>query len=83
MNESGQSTAPRVAGDHQERAVEVVLTGGPAALPASIQLDSAVDAEKIKIQHYGGYEHFERDIDHADDGRVRVYRWVGRTKIAE
>ncbi|MDT5032710.1 MAG: hypothetical protein QOC94_2881, partial [Actinoplanes sp.] len=35
--------------------------------------------ERVKISFYGGYEHFERDTE-SDDA---VYRWIGRTRVAE
>lgn len=65
---------------------EAVLEGGPASIPEALR-SQAIDPlqEKIKLQHYGGYEHFER-IDWTDartaDGHV-VFRWTKRTEIAE
>jgi hypothetical protein len=52
--------------------VEVVLRGGPPAIP---------EADKIKIMHAGGYEHFER----VPAGAVSqpTFQWVTRTEIAE
>ncbi|MDM4719700.1 DUF5988 family protein [Micromonospora sp. WMMA1363] len=38
---------------------------------------------KIKVRHYGGYEHFERDPAGVVDGAPAVFRWTGRTRIAE
>ncbi|BCJ69215.1 hypothetical protein GCM10009779_40330 [Polymorphospora rubra] len=40
-------------------------------------------AEKIKVQYNGGYEHFGRDspVDVVDV--PVVFRWTGRTRIAE
>jgi hypothetical protein len=40
---------------------------------------------KLKIEHLGGYEHFERaasDLD-PDAGPPETFRWTLRTKIAE
>ncbi|MEE3921082.1 DUF5988 family protein [Micromonospora sp. BRA006-A] len=36
---------------------------------------------KIKILYYGGYEHFERGT--ATPVEPVVFRWTGRTRIAE
>ncbi|MFG1674677.1 DUF5988 family protein [Micromonospora sp. NPDC049282] len=64
--------------------VEAVLEGGPAMLPAELrnQRVSLVES-KIKVRYYGGYEHFERDPAVALDGVPAVFRWTGRTRIAE
>ncbi|MEU4366841.1 DUF5988 family protein [Micromonospora chersina] len=64
--------------------VEAVLEGGPATLPAELRNHrvSPVDS-KIKVRHYGGYEHFERDSAGVADGAPVVFRWTGRTRIAE
>ncbi|MEV0002669.1 DUF5988 family protein [Micromonospora sp. NPDC050980] len=64
--------------------VEAVLEGGPAMLPAELrhQRVSMVES-KIKVRYYGGYEHFERDPAVVLDGVPAVFRWTGRTRIAE
>ncbi|MEH1102317.1 DUF5988 family protein [Micromonospora sp. CPCC 205561] len=65
--------------------VDVVLEGGPADLPPERRLLKAVAAgERVKIEHYGGYEHFERQTgaDPADDGPI-AFRRTMRTRIAE
>jgi hypothetical protein len=36
----------------------------------------------VKVEHYGGHEHFERDDRTAGQNPV-VYRWTTRTRIAE
>ncbi|MFC7531608.1 DUF5988 family protein [Actinoplanes sp. GCM10030250] len=70
----------------QDLTIAVALEGGPADLPVasrSVRIDGA--QEKIKVEHLGGYEHFERTEDwHAGDEERRVvYRWTLRTRIAE
>jgi hypothetical protein len=62
--------------------VEVILEGGPSDLPADLRAGRFTsDTEKVKIPHYGGYEHFERAT--ADGARPVVFRWTGRTRVAE
>ncbi|ADU11335.1 DUF5988 family protein [Micromonospora aurantiaca] len=63
--------------------IDVVLEGGPADLPADLRSRRVSTAEKkIKILYYGGYEHFERGNAAAAVEPV-VFRWTGRTRIAE
>jgi hypothetical protein len=63
-----------------------VLTGGPLDIPTE-QRECSVDPEdgKIKLPHRGGYEHFERTEERAGEasGDRLVFRWVGRTRVAE
>jgi hypothetical protein len=66
--------------------VRVVLEGGPTALSGTertVQVSDAV--QKIKVQHEGGYEIFERVADPSimDTSQTVVFRWSMRTKIAE
>ncbi|WP_433550558.1 DUF5988 family protein [Micromonospora zamorensis] len=65
--------------------ISVVLEGGPTDLPAALRGPSEqIEGTKIKIMHLGGYEHFERISEEADDGsRPIVFRWTMRTRIAE
>ncbi|WP_254909628.1 DUF5988 family protein [Micromonospora sp. NBS 11-29] len=64
--------------------VEAVLEGGPATLPVELRSHRVSPVEsKIKVRHYGGYEHFERDTVGAADDAPAVFRWTGRTRIAE
>jgi Family of unknown function (DUF5988) len=60
----------------EEDDMEVVLRGGPTGIP---------EADKIKIIHAGGYEHFERTGNDTgiDAGGARTFQWVTRTEIAE
>ena len=64
--------------------VEAVLEGGPVNLPAELRRHRVSPvADKIKVHYYGGYEHFERDSSRITEGRPAVFRWTGRTRIAE
>lgn len=64
--------------------IDAVLEGGPVTLPAELRSHRVSLADhKIKVRHYGGYEHFERDPAEAADGTPVVFRWTGRTRIAE
>lgn len=63
---------------------EVVLRGGPADFPAEMRVHSLLnDADKVKIPHYGGYEHFERTAGPVDENGRPIFEWTGRTRIAE
>jgi hypothetical protein len=73
-----------------EELINVSLQGGPEALPRSLAVErSRLRDGKLKIQHLGGYEHFEREPLDPDgayddvDGLSEIYRWTLRTKIAE
>lgn len=65
-----------------------VLEGGPTSIPAAsrTQVVSPRD-EKIKLPHYGGYEHFVRtaelDLDESASSHRIIFRWITRTEIAE
>jgi hypothetical protein len=76
----------RVDCGDDERVVDAVLEGGPVDLPANLRKLRAVTVDrKIKIEHRGGYEHFERDEGRntsRETGPV-VFRWIARTRIAE
>jgi hypothetical protein len=64
--------------------IDAVLEGGPVDLPTDLRRHR-IDATdgKIKVLHGGGYEHFERDDSGAIDGGALVFRWTGRTRVAE
>ncbi|MFI8091853.1 DUF5988 family protein [Streptomyces sp. NPDC086080] len=70
-----------------ERMVNVTLIGGPDDLPAdrrTVLIDTANAPDKIKIEYYGGYQHFEPADEPGGAGRgPRIFRWTGFTKIAE
>ncbi len=63
-----------------QRLVTADLRGGPALLPEELRhpLVSSAD-DCVKVCHYGGYEHFEREP--SSDGAI--YYWTGRTYVAE
>jgi hypothetical protein len=72
--------------------INVSLQGGPEAIPRTVQVEkSKLEDGKLKIEHLGGYEHFERATsDHDPDrahsaapGLKEIFRWTLRTKIAE
>ncbi|MEH0973673.1 DUF5988 family protein [Micromonospora sp. CPCC 205546] len=64
--------------------IDAVLEGGPADLPPDLRSRRVAGAEeKIKVLHYGGYEHFERGSAPATVELPVVFRWTGRTRIAE
>jgi hypothetical protein len=69
--------------------VDAVLHGGPDDLPAELRRTRIpAHHHKIKVPYRAGYEHFERaaDTDHATedhDSRQLIFRWTGRTAIAE
>jgi Family of unknown function (DUF5988) len=70
----------------------VHLEGGPYDLPLRVGTVSAGES-RLRIEHYGGYEHFERaepDAAGQPAGQPSgqpsgpgVFRWTGRTHIAE
>jgi hypothetical protein len=66
--------------------VRAILEGGPESIPdaSRIQLVSPLDL-KIKLPHYGGYEHFERAgwLDESTSDQHLVFRWTMRTELAE
>jgi hypothetical protein len=65
--------------------IDVVLEGGPAEMPLDLRICRAsAGAEKIKVPYYGGYEHFVRpDLPARPLDQRVVYRWIGRTRVAE
>jgi hypothetical protein len=73
-----------------------VLEGGPASFPEAWRVQAVgPQEEKIKIPHYGGYEHFERvggldgngldgnGLDGNGACREVVFVWTMRTEMAE
>jgi hypothetical protein len=76
---------PRVPGPAETTTdlVSIVLLGGPPNFPENLRRQRCpVDQPTVKIEHYGGHEHFERDERTAWQ-RPIVYRWTTRTQIAE
>ncbi|MFE9728555.1 DUF5988 family protein [Streptomyces sp. NPDC005794] len=73
----------------------VHLEGGPSTLSGNVVLaelnEVICSAEKIKIRHGNGYEHYEfidapvrftASTSEEESGPLKL-RWVARTKIAE
>ncbi|MEU8082785.1 DUF5988 family protein [Micromonospora sp. NPDC049101] len=79
----GDATALGIAPD----LIDAVLEGGPTSFPAHLRSHRVPRTEqKVKIAHYGGYEHFERGPDTGDPlvrGGPVVFRWTTRTRVAE
>jgi uncharacterized protein DUF5988 len=72
---------PHLSAD--EDTIDAVLEGGPADLPASMRRRLAHRSdEKIKVRWGTGHEHFER-TEEANEASSKIFRWTGRTKIAE
>jgi hypothetical protein len=70
--------------DHRDGVIR--LEGGPRDFPEELRLRRGPsDQGKIKIEHRGGYEHFERTDERVElgDGQGIVFRWTKRTRIAE
>ncbi|MFD2767235.1 DUF5988 family protein [Micromonospora eburnea] len=70
--------------DSAAGALDVVLEGGPDTLPQE-QRRRRVDplTDTVKVCHYGGHEHFRKvDGETTADGSS-LFRWIGRTRIAE
>jgi Family of unknown function (DUF5988) len=66
--------------------IRAVLEGGPNSIPVASRTQMVSPREeKIKLPHYGGYEHFERagGADENVPSRPAVFRWTMRTKVAE
>jgi len=73
-------------GTAEINSVQAVLEGGPETIPMALRLQevSPLD-EKVKLPHYGGYEHFERIGSLIEDTSCRqvIFRWTMRTELAE
>lgn len=66
--------------------VLAILEGGPETIPAALRVQEvSAFAEKVKLPHYGGYEHFERVCSRVEDPSCRevLFRWTMRTELAE
>lgn len=73
----------------------VRLEGGPAQICGTVNLrdlgHALISQEKIKIRHLDGYEHYEPVVtvsalgesEASGESALSVFRWSGRTKIAE
>ena len=70
-----------LAGKGSPKTIEAILEGGPE-LPVELRKQQVTsDDYKVKIRYNGGHEHFERNM--ADSTTPVVFRWTGRTRIAE
>jgi Family of unknown function (DUF5988) len=64
--------------------VLAILEGGPESIPEALRMRTVNPFdEKIKLPHYGGYEHFERLGWPDDEAQHLVFRWITRTEVAE
>ncbi|MEU6467418.1 DUF5988 family protein [Streptomyces sp. NPDC046976] len=69
-----------------DKVVDILLVGGPDDMRHSDRKRRAAIVDtKIKIEHCGGYEHFqmERGPGDLNGSSPVVFRWFMRTKIAE
>ena len=68
-----------------EELMTAVLVGGPEMRGVERVRRVPPDSDRINVEYYGGYEHFERTGTPAAalGGRGVVYRWIYRTRIAE
>ncbi|WP_327010429.1 DUF5988 family protein [Dactylosporangium sp. NBC_01737] len=63
---------------------DAFLEGGPRSIEESARFcRTPVDTTKIKLPHRNGYEHFELVREPAPEAGPALFRWTGRTKIAE
>ncbi|WP_410641646.1 DUF5988 family protein [Amycolatopsis sp. lyj-346] len=66
--------------------IKINLVGSPARLSTLDDWHYVDDLnDDLKICVDGGYEHFAHsgEFRQVDEASVAVYRWTGRTKIAE
>jgi hypothetical protein len=64
--------------------MDAILEGGPVGMPAELRAQRVrLHEAKIKVSYYGGHEHFERVPDTGFAGAPVVFRWTGRTRMAE
>ncbi|MDM4723010.1 DUF5988 family protein [Micromonospora sp. WMMA1363] len=66
--------------------VKVILSGGPADLSTmQLSVPEVALGQTLKVRHGTGYEHFLHDGEYRTENgyQAAVFRWTGRTKIAE
>ena len=66
--------------------VRVVLSGGPAELPACERTREVTTlTDKVKIPFASGHEHFayRGGVSEIDGVQVQVFEWCDRTRVAE
>lgn len=64
----------------------VLLVGGPEYLPDTVRVQEVDDLEeKVKLAYGAGYEHFSNsgEVSLVDGEYLPVFRWCGKTKVAE
>jgi hypothetical protein len=64
----------------------VLLVGGPEYLPGTVRVQEVDDLEeKVKVAYGAGYEHFSNsgEVSLVDGEHLPVFRWCGKTKVAE
>ncbi len=69
-----------------ETSVRAILVGGPTSLPEGSRIQAVSRlSDKIKVEHRGGYEHFERQgaPDAAGIPEEVRFHWTMRTNVAE
>jgi hypothetical protein len=69
-----------------EPSLRAILVGGPTSLPAGSRIQAVSHgSDKIKVEHRGGYEHFERQgaPDAAGVPEEIQFHWTMRTNVAE
>jgi uncharacterized protein DUF5988 len=78
---TGQAGTPT---DNDAEFVTAVLVGAPETFPRDAErLRVRFSTKRLKVPHYGGYEHFERESDTPAGDCEMIYSWVGRTRVAE
>lgn len=83
LDERAERYRRRAANDITD-GIDAVLEGGPAGMPTELRAQRTYrTAGKIKVSYYGGWEHFERTTAPDTDDQPVVFRWIGRTRIAE
>jgi Family of unknown function (DUF5988) len=65
---------------------KVLLVGGPEQLPGALRVQEVDDLEeKVKVAYGAGYEHFAHsgEVSLVDGEPLPVFRWCGKTRVAE
>ncbi|REF00424.1 DUF5988 family protein [Thermomonospora umbrina] len=80
------SSGPVNATADRTAKIKAVFVDCPRDLPISSRIGEAFrDSDEVKLAFYGGYEHFTSAGYCCEVGGelVTVFRWTGRTEIAE
>ena len=65
---------------------KVLLVGGPEQLADTLRIHQLTQMlDKVKVAYGSGYEHFtdSGEVSQVDGEVLPVFRWSGRTMIAE